>query len=269
MLPRVLEKTVTTQPKSASCAALDKASYRPSNGPTPERPEVANEEAFFPQDFNAPRQGTNPQEQASAICPSSKIFVEPEENDVLPGRGGRANSNPGNRLFIAMICERRQEYAASPKGQKRMISQAIVRALKQKGCRFLQVEEQSGQWAVMSDNAAAAKTASAIRDSLRHEAFPRRSSLSSVESSPSRVQSFGVVERNTWFGAQKQAVPVSLYSPYFHEKGKPQLVPPTVEMILPQPPQGFRWSLSMVPSGSLRHPDAKTLRPHRNDQYVS
>jgi len=86
-----------------------------------------------------------------------------EENDVLSGRGGGTNVHPGNRNFRDLINLHRRAYLKARKNDKPAISRAIVRAIREKGGRFLKKKDRSNLWYEIGDDAAREKTSQALR----------------------------------------------------------------------------------------------------------
>jgi hypothetical protein len=103
-------------------------------------------------------------------------IVDPNENDVLCGRGGRINSHPGNVQFRDIINAKKKEYLAptTKKLEKAHIAAAIVsdiRFMDPPG-RFLKEERDTGLWFDIGDAKAIKKTGQALREDapdIRHE----------------------------------------------------------------------------------------------------
>lgn len=95
-------------------------------------------------------------------------IVEPNENDVLCGRGGRINSHAGNVQFRDVINARKKEYLAptTKKLEKAHIAASIVndiRAMEPPG-RFLKEDRDTGLWFDIGDAKAIKKTGQALRE---------------------------------------------------------------------------------------------------------
>lgn len=113
----------------------------------------------------------------STAQPRPKLFVpprgigpivDPNDNDVLCGRGGRINSHPGNIKFRDVINARKKEYLAptTKKLEKAHIAAAIVndiRAMEPPG-RFLKEDRDTGLWFDIGDAKAIKKTGQALRE---------------------------------------------------------------------------------------------------------
>jgi len=95
-------------------------------------------------------------------------IADPNENDVLCGRGGRINSHVGNRKFREIIQYRKKEYLAptTKKLEKAHIAAAIVNDIRsmQPAGRFLKEDGKSGMWYDIGDAKAIKKTGQALRE---------------------------------------------------------------------------------------------------------
>ncbi|KAI2507489.1 hypothetical protein MHU86_6981 [Fragilaria crotonensis] len=100
--------------------------------------------------------------------PPVLAFVkEPNENDVLCGRGGSINAHPGNERFRQLVEKRKRVYlTARFKREKRLIANSIVleiRSLDPPG-RFLSRDPNTGCWFDIGDEKAREKTSQALRE---------------------------------------------------------------------------------------------------------
>jgi len=95
-------------------------------------------------------------------------IANPNESDVLCGRGGRINSHVGNRQFREVILSRKKEYLAktTKKLEKAHIAAAIVNDIRsmQPPGRFLKEDVKSGMWYDIGDAKAFKKTGQALRE---------------------------------------------------------------------------------------------------------
>ena len=90
-------------------------------------------------------------------------YVEPKETDVLLGRGGRSNHNPGNQSYLKQVKAFRPRYISlGNNDQKTELSLAVVKFVHNKGGRFL--KKDPGGWYVVEDNEARKKASQALRD---------------------------------------------------------------------------------------------------------
>jgi hypothetical protein len=95
-------------------------------------------------------------------------IVDPNENDVLCGRGGRINSHAGNVQFRDVINSRKKEYLApsTKKLEKAHIAAAIVNDIRNMDPpgRFLKEDRDTGLWFDIGDAKAIKKTGQALRE---------------------------------------------------------------------------------------------------------
>jgi hypothetical protein len=92
--------------------------------------------------------------------------VEPNEADVLCGRGRAIRSHTGNQLYITLIQQQKSHYSEAAKGSKLDIVRGVVEAIRDQHGRFLQKHDK--YWMDIGDPKAMTKTAQAFRD-LRAE----------------------------------------------------------------------------------------------------
>jgi len=98
-------------------------------------------------------------------------YVTPTKDDVLTGRGGYTNQNPGNKRYredlenqkvlYRELGETREEVTG--KLLKTYVAEAVVVQVKTMGGRFLDKDLTTGRWYVMSDSKAREKAAQALR----------------------------------------------------------------------------------------------------------
>ena len=90
----------------------------------------------------------------------------PSSNDVLNGRGGGTNNHPGNVEYRKLIAEKKEEYAASTKGDKANIRNRIVQKVRDSDPpgRFLEKNESTGLWDDIGDYRAREKTSQCLRE---------------------------------------------------------------------------------------------------------
>jgi len=134
-------------------------------------------------------------------------IVEPNENDVLCGRGGRINAHEGNVQFRDIIQSHKKEYLAksTKKLEKAHIAARIIeqiRTMDPPG-RFLKEDGNSGMWFDIGDAKAIKKAGQALREDapdIRHgidsgdeaasSANPKKTSTKTKSSKP-RTHSSG------------------------------------------------------------------------------
>ena len=101
---------------------------------------------------------------------------EPNEHDVLCGRGGRINAHPGNVRFRDIVVHRKKEYLAptTKKLAKAHIAADIVQGIRSRQGRFLK-EDSDGSWWDIGDQKAIKKVGQALREDapdIREEIHP-------------------------------------------------------------------------------------------------
>ena len=108
--------------------------------------------------------------------PLTKEYVEPRENDVLLGRGGRSNHHVGNKYYRAKTEEMRDEYRAAKKEDKTEISQRLVDwVLNEQKANFLNLDTSTDKWYIIHDNTQRRRKASqALREHMTLEEREQR-----------------------------------------------------------------------------------------------
>lgn len=89
----------------------------------------------------------------------------PTDQDVLFGRGGYTNNNPGNIHFRAEALRLRPWYESSTKEEKYEISNLLLESVLSKGGRFL--ERKDGEWYEVIGGGARRKASQALRERIR------------------------------------------------------------------------------------------------------
>ena len=88
------------------------------------------------------------------------------ENDVLCGRGGRSNHHIGNKRYRQVVGRMKCAYQSCPaKALKTDLSRAIVDHCCSYGARFVKLDEEYGQYYILSRSEARKKTSQALRES--------------------------------------------------------------------------------------------------------
>lgn len=92
------------------------------------------------------------------------------EHDVLSGRGGKTNTQPGNKKFRSLVQNYKLRYLEAKKKDKPKIAQQIVDFIRKKGGRYLQFREDIDQYIDIGNEKAREKTAQALREgSMKHK----------------------------------------------------------------------------------------------------
>ena len=90
---------------------------------------------------------------------------EPRSTDVICGRGGKANSHPGNVSFRAEAQKLRSWYESSSKSEKFTISSLLVDFVRERGGRFLKRGvDTPGNWSEADANDVRKKASQALRE---------------------------------------------------------------------------------------------------------
>ena len=104
------------------------------------------------------------EERFKAEAVKSKEFqaLVPGQTDVLLGRGKRVHESSGNKIFRNILENYRPRYEAGTNFEKTVVSEAILRLIKDSGGRFLK-QGDSG-WAEIDDLDARKKISHAFRN---------------------------------------------------------------------------------------------------------
>lgn len=97
--------------------------------------------------------------------------IEPREADVLFGRGGRTNHNPGNIRLREVVNSYKSIYRQAKKVDKPKVAKLIVAALRATSppSRFLRLNEATNQWEDVGDRRATEKVSQTLREKDRDE----------------------------------------------------------------------------------------------------
>jgi len=100
-------------------------------------------------------------------------ITQPGPHDVMIGRGGGTNHNPGNTRFRQLICTRKDEYKVAKRSQKPIIAQEIVSAWRAQvpPGRFLKQDERTMLWYDVGNEQAKVKAAQKLRDSNKDNSW--------------------------------------------------------------------------------------------------
>ncbi|KAL7567844.1 hypothetical protein ACA910_000585 [Epithemia clementina (nom. ined.)] len=95
---------------------------------------------------------------------ASPRFVEPNDLDVLLGRGGRTNNHPGNKTYLEVKDRMQSRYLAADKNGKTPISQELVDIVHGWGGRFLKLEPGENRWFEVDEITARKKCSQTLRE---------------------------------------------------------------------------------------------------------
>lgn len=109
--------------------------------------------------------------------------VEPNDNDVLFGRGGYTNTHLGNIKFRKRALELRPWYeqSSTSKEEKYRISDLLVESVRSEGHRFLEKGD-GGLWHEVIGNGARKKASQALRERVKGVRRPAGGNSSSIKS---------------------------------------------------------------------------------------
>lgn len=94
-----------------------------------------------------------------------KNYFEPTENDVLLGRGGRANNHPGNKKYLDLKDSIQDRYMKADKNEKTAISQELVDIVKKEwGAKFLKLDPDTNRWYEVDNVVARKKCSQSLRE---------------------------------------------------------------------------------------------------------
>jgi len=97
--------------------------------------------------------------------PLEANIVEPRDQDVLFGRGGRTNHHPGNKRFRQLVEDHRQAYRQLQGNKlKQKIALDIVNLIYGENGRFLKLNSSNNMWQDVGKKAARGKTSQALRE---------------------------------------------------------------------------------------------------------
>lgn len=101
---------------------------------------------------------------------SSAMASGPSPVDVICGRGGKANTHPGNISFREEAKKLREWYESSSKSEKFTISAMLVDLVRERGGRFLKRDDkQKGNWLEADANDVRKKASQALREGRKHQ----------------------------------------------------------------------------------------------------
>lgn len=91
-------------------------------------------------------------------------ITEIHENDVLLGRGGLTNTNPGNIKFRKLVSKYRVHYCTAPKGDKGALARYLCNYVRAMHGRFLAKAPDDPSWYEVGDDKAVSKCGQALRE---------------------------------------------------------------------------------------------------------
>ncbi|GAX20593.1 hypothetical protein FisN_3Hh556 [Fistulifera solaris] len=99
---------------------------------------------------------------------SSKEDIQPSENDILLGRGGKNNQHSGNEKLRAFARVQARKYNTSSKKGKSILSRILVKQMRELDppARFLKKDQATGKWEEAGEDTAREKASQVLRDAV-------------------------------------------------------------------------------------------------------
>lgn len=117
----------------------------------------------------------NNKSRSAAVTNVHDDMSTPSPNDVICGRGGKANTHQGNISFREEAKKLRSWYESSSKSEKFTISSFLVDIVRERGGRFLKRDtENPGQWTECDGNDVRKKASQALREGRQQRARARQ-----------------------------------------------------------------------------------------------
>mmetsp|Transcript_1214 Transcript_1214/g.1717 ORF Transcript_1214/g.1717 Transcript_1214/m.1717 type:complete len:186 (-) Transcript_1214:171-728(-) len=161
------------------------------------------------------------------------MMTEPNNYDVLCGRGGATNGFVGNKRYRQIVKDHQDEYLNARKKDKVLIARRIVSIIRQNGGRFLRRDEASQEWVDVGDKKATEKTSQSLREGLdvrqktAHMRGHRRSGSDTSQLSAAKKRARKVTPTRTVSSDEMSPVLMGL-------QGEPALLPELDFPIFPE-----------------------------------
>mmetsp|Transcript_22772 Transcript_22772/g.34454 ORF Transcript_22772/g.34454 Transcript_22772/m.34454 type:complete len:341 (-) Transcript_22772:72-1094(-) len=106
---------------------------------------------------------------------TSEEDIEPHENDILMGRGGKNNQHVGNEKLRGFARLESENYRVASKKGKSNISRELVKKVRELDPpgRFLRKNNLTGEWEDVGDDIAREKTSQVLRDAVSFATQPK------------------------------------------------------------------------------------------------
>ena len=131
--------------------------------PTLSSSTVADSVTSLPS-LSSPTTMMNNSKNKTHINNDHTIISTPTPVDVICGRGGKANTHPGNISFRDEAKKLRSWYESSSKSEKFTISSFLVDVVRERGGRFLKRDANTGGWLECDGNDVRKKASQALRE---------------------------------------------------------------------------------------------------------
>lgn len=143
--------------KAPSSVAKESAPSRPS--------KVASKKVFKEEQKDPVPDPTPSSKLTPVVSESTKTkSLEPNDKDVLMGRGGRTNNHPGNKRYLVEKDRIQPRYLKADKNEKTGISQELVDVVHGWGGRFLKLETDGVTWVEIDEKTARKKASQSLRE---------------------------------------------------------------------------------------------------------
>jgi outer membrane biosynthesis protein TonB len=134
--------------------------------------DTVNPEEEVKEEEGTAEAATKPEEATASKPEVEEVEIpaiwEPNDPDVLSGRGASVNAHGGNKKFRALCFRRKPEFEAGNHAAKRRIATEIVTSTSNGGtARFLKRKSDKGPWYQMSTEQAILKACQVMRDYKR------------------------------------------------------------------------------------------------------
>ena len=168
-------------------------------------------------------------------------IVEPNEDDVLFGRGGMTNHHPGNKIYRSLVEAHKPDYNIAPTKMRPRVAKRIIFAMRnsKKNIRFLKRDSKTNTWFDVGDAVASSKCSQALREKSPEERkqIKKEKELKKVSGMTNSRASTGVLYQK----------PVAV-----DFSQMPSLIPPPEQVY-------FNNSLQFVPTSVERHSRKRDL----------
>jgi hypothetical protein len=145
-----------------------------------------------PSKDNAPLNGQKSSSESSAKSTPDGKVLEPTKDDVLLGRGKPFQNHPGNQRMLEIVDERKEQYLAVKRDQKRAIVEEVLGVIQEGGASFLKRSADGHYWKEVEPAISFEKVSHALRSKVRRlegskdkEPSP---AMGSMESMPNSIQ---------------------------------------------------------------------------------
>jgi hypothetical protein len=141
---------------------------------------------------NGSPNGQKSSSESNAKSTPAGQVLEPTKDDVLLGRGKPFQNHPGNQRMLLIVDERKEQYLAVKRDQKRAIVEEVLGVIQEGGARFLKRSADGHYWKEVEPAISFEKVSHALRSKVRRleDSKGKEPSLAmgSLESMPNSMQ---------------------------------------------------------------------------------